>query len=74
MIVWLRKDPSSAIKLIEALADEFRMINQISTLKLIPIGQEIDLCRAHLKIMSYRKVLIINWKQLILMKRILFHQ
>ena len=55
VIVWLRKDPSSAIKLIEALADEFRMINQISTLKLIPIGQEIDLCRAHLKIMSYRK-------------------
>ena len=55
IIVWLRKDSSSAIKLIEALADEFRMINQISTLKLIPITQEIDLCRAHLKIMSYRK-------------------
>jgi LytS/YehU family sensor histidine kinase len=53
--VWLRKDTSSAIKLIEALAEEFRMLNQISTLKLIPITQEIDLCRAHLKIMSYRK-------------------
>ncbi len=55
IIAWLRKDSSSAIKLIEALADEFRMINQISALKLIPITQEIDLCRAHLKIMSYRK-------------------
>jgi sensor histidine kinase YesM len=55
IIVWLRKDTSSAIKLIEALAEEFRMLNQISTLKLIPITQEIDLCRAHLKIMSYRK-------------------
>jgi sensor histidine kinase YesM len=55
IIAWLRKDSSSAIKLIEALADEFRMINQISTLKQIPIDQEIDLCRAHLKIMSYRK-------------------
>jgi sensor histidine kinase YesM len=55
IIAWLRKDSSSAIKLIEALAEEFRMINQISTLKQIPIGQEIDLCRAHLKIMSYRK-------------------
>jgi sensor histidine kinase YesM len=55
IIAWLRKDSSSAIKLIEALADEFRMINQISTLKQIPIGQEIDLCKAHLKIMSYRK-------------------
>ncbi len=55
IIVWLRKDSGSAIKLIEALADEFRMINQISALKQIPITQEIDLCRVHLKIMSYRK-------------------
>ena len=55
IIVWLRKDSNSAIKLIEALADEFRMINQISALKQIPIKQEIDLCKAHLKIMSYRK-------------------
>lgn len=55
IIAWLRKDSNSAIKLIEALAEEFRMINQISALKLIPITQEIDLCKAHLKIMSYRK-------------------
>lgn len=55
VIVWLRKDPNSAIKLIEALAEEFRMINQISTLKQIPIKQEIDLCKTHLKIMSYRR-------------------
>jgi len=55
IIVWLRKDSASAIKLIEALAEEFRMINQVSALKLIPITQEIDLCKAHLKIMSYRK-------------------
>jgi LytS/YehU family sensor histidine kinase len=55
IIVWLRKDTNSAIKLIEALAEEFRMINQISALKQISISQEIDLCRAHLKIMSYRK-------------------
>ncbi|MCX6175481.1 MAG: histidine kinase [Ignavibacteriales bacterium] len=55
IIVWLRKDPKSAIKLIEALAEEFRMILQISALKQIPIQQEIDLCKAHLKIMSYRK-------------------
>lgn len=55
IIVWLRKEPASAIKLIEALAEEFRIINQISALKQIPIRQEIDLCKAHLKIMSYRK-------------------
>lgn len=55
IIAWLRKDSKSAIKLIEALAEEFRMILQISGLKQIPIQQEIDLCKAHLKIMSYRK-------------------
>ncbi|MDP4117215.1 MAG: histidine kinase, partial [Bacteroidota bacterium] len=55
IIVWLRKDPKSAIKLIETLSDEFRMITQISPLKQIPISQEIDLCKAQLKIMSYRK-------------------
>jgi sensor histidine kinase YesM len=55
IIAWLRKDPKTAIKLIEALADEFTLITQISSLKLIPIQQEIDLCRAHLRIMSYRK-------------------
>ena len=55
IIAWLRKNPKTAIKLIEALADEFKIITQISSLKLIPIQQEIDLCRAHLKIMSYRK-------------------
>ena len=55
VIAWLRKDTGSAIKLIEALAEEFRMINQISALKQIPINQEIDLCRTHLKIMNYRK-------------------
>ena len=31
------------------------MITQISALRQIPIRQEIDLCNAHLKIMSYRK-------------------
>ncbi|HQF41390.1 MAG TPA: histidine kinase [Ignavibacteriaceae bacterium] len=55
VIVWLRKDSAAAIKLIVSLAEEFRMINQISALKQIPINQEIDLCKSHLKIMSYRK-------------------
>jgi hypothetical protein len=55
IIAYLRKNPKSAIKLIEALAEEFRMILQISTLKQIPIQQEIALCKAHLNIMSYRK-------------------
>ncbi|MCE1188295.1 MAG: histidine kinase [Ignavibacteria bacterium] len=55
IIVWLRREPGSAIKLIESLAQEFRMVNQISALKLIHLFQELDLCRMHLNIMSLRK-------------------
>lgn len=55
IIVWLRRDSASAVKLIEALAEEFRIINQVSALKQIPVTQEIDLCKAHLKIMGYRR-------------------
>lgn len=55
VIAWLRKEPESAIKLVEALALEFRMINQISSLKTITMSQEVELCRTHLQIMNYRK-------------------
>ncbi|MEL6822663.1 MAG: histidine kinase, partial [Calditrichota bacterium] len=53
--VWLRKKPENAIELIGALAEEFRIISSVSDLKLIPLDEELALCRAHLKIMSYRK-------------------
>jgi sensor histidine kinase YesM len=55
IIVWLRREPDTAIKLVEALADEFKMVTQISGLKQIPVKQEIELCRTHLAIMNYRK-------------------
>ncbi|MBN1398441.1 MAG: histidine kinase [Bacteroidetes bacterium] len=55
VIAWLRKDPKKAIHFIEALANEFRIINQVSALKEISVRQEIDLCRAHLEIMSFRR-------------------
>ena len=55
IIAWLRKEPESAIKLVEALAAEFRMINQISSLNLIPMKQEVEICSTHLEIMNYRR-------------------
>ncbi len=54
IIAWLRKDPENAIKLIEALSQEFRLVIQIYEHKLIPIEQELQLCRQHLNIMGYR--------------------
>jgi len=51
----IRKDPAKAIKMVQALADEFHIINRISSKKLIHINEEIDLCRKHLKIMEFRR-------------------
>lgn len=53
--VWLRKNPRRAVKLIETLADEFRMISKVSPLHKIPVFQEIALCQAHLQIMNIRR-------------------
>ncbi|MCX8125399.1 MAG: histidine kinase [Spirochaetes bacterium] len=55
IIVWLRKNPKAAIQLIDALAKEFRCITQVSAMKLIPISQELEICKHHLSIMSYRR-------------------
>ncbi len=52
---WLRKEPAVAIRLVEALSEEFRIVTQISTLERVPMEKEIELCQTHLRIMSYRK-------------------
>lgn len=52
---WIEEEPKTAIKFIDALADEFRVLSTIAEEQLISIQQEIDLCQSHLKIMSYRK-------------------
>ncbi len=51
----IERDPAAAVTLIESLASEFRILARVSGEKLIPLGQELDLCRAHLRIMSLRK-------------------
>ncbi len=51
---WIKKKPDNAFQLIEALAEEFRMINRIADKKLIPLHQEIALCNTHLKLMGLR--------------------
>lgn len=51
----VEQNPKHAIKLIQALADEFRLFSKVSGEKLIPISEELEICSAHLKIMEYRK-------------------
>lgn len=51
----VEKSPGKAIKFIDSLAEEFQIISKISGEKLIPITDELKICKAHLKIMGYRK-------------------
>ncbi len=53
----IEQEPKSAVNLIEALAGEFRIVARVSGEKLIPLGQELELCRAHLRIMSLRRTI-----------------
>lgn len=54
IISLISENPRKAVKLIKALAAEFRMINKIAAEKEIPIQEELDLCRIHLELMGYR--------------------
>ncbi len=51
----IEREPKTAVTMIEALATEFRILARVSGEKLIPLAQEMDLCRAHLRVMSLRK-------------------
>jgi LytS/YehU family sensor histidine kinase len=52
---WIEEDPREGVRFLEALADELRIFAEVSGEKLIPAGQELELCRSHLAIMSCRK-------------------
>jgi len=52
---WLDSDPGIASAAIDALASEFRLLNRIADRQLIPMPDELALCRAHLAVMSYRQ-------------------
>ncbi|KUG09820.1 hypothetical protein ASU33_19310 [Solirubrum puertoriconensis] len=49
------QNPTQATQLIDALAEEFRMISSIAEEKLIPIEDELKICQTHLRIMGFRR-------------------
>ncbi len=63
MIDWVEESPKEGVKFIHALAGEFEILNQIADYKLIPITQEINLCRSHLNVMGYRKEIQYDWEE-----------
>ncbi len=54
LISWVEEAPIIAVKFIEALAAEFRILVDIAEQDKIPVAKEIKLCESHLKVMSYR--------------------
>ena len=51
----IEQTPREAGPLIEALAGEFRILARVSGEKLISLGQELELCDCHLRVMSMRQ-------------------
>lgn len=50
----IEQDPAGAVKFIDDLAAEFRSLALMSGERLVPLQRELDLCRAHLKVISRR--------------------
>lgn len=46
--------PQLAVRMIDSLAEEFRLLVAISARPTVPLELEVDLCRAHLNVMSLR--------------------
>ncbi len=52
---WVEEDPATAVRMIEALADELRLLTRIADQRLIPLADELRLCRAHLETLALRR-------------------
>ncbi|WP_255463060.1 histidine kinase [Flavobacterium sp. LPB0248] len=63
LIDWIEESPKKGVVFIRALAEEFDIMNDIAEDTLIPIRKEIDLCRRHLEVMSFRKEICYEWKE-----------
>ena len=61
LIDWVEESPAQGVQFIQALSHEFDVMNEIAERALIPIRQEIDLCRHHLKVMQFRKEITYLW-------------
>lgn len=62
LIDWVEESPEKGVQFIEALAEEFDVLNQVEDKTLIPISQEIKLCKSHISIMRFRKEIDYVWE------------
>jgi hypothetical protein len=52
---WIEQSPPAAAHFVQELAEELRMLNHMSGQKMILLVDELEMCRAHLHIMGYRR-------------------
>jgi hypothetical protein len=50
----IEQNPAAAVNLIDDLAEEFRALSRMSGEKTVPLGQELELCRTHLRMLGTR--------------------
>jgi hypothetical protein len=50
----IEKDPTGAVRFIDDLAAEFRSLAAMSGERLVPLAREMELCRAHLRVIEKR--------------------
>jgi hypothetical protein len=51
---WVETDPPVGVRMIEALAEEFRLLSRVGPLRTVLLRDELALCRLHLQVMSLR--------------------
>ena len=51
---WLEREPKVAARLVNSLASELRMMLKMSSERIIPLAEEVKLCRSHLEVMGLR--------------------
>ncbi|PAJ72863.1 hypothetical protein CJF42_18880 [Pseudoalteromonas sp. NBT06-2] len=54
IVEWVETEPKLAVKFIDALADEFRLLNNMSQQKFVLWSDEMSLCQKHFEIMKCR--------------------
>ena len=52
---WLDREPKTAVRLVNALAEELRMMLKMSSERVVSMAEEVKLCRSHLEVMGLRK-------------------
>jgi LytS/YehU family sensor histidine kinase len=52
---WIEQEPKTAVRMIDSLSEELRILAEMSTRTLVTADDELRLCRSHLETMSLRK-------------------